>query len=424
MTPPAPDDALLAMRAAMERELVDRLLPFWMHTAIDDHNGGFVGAIDGDGTPDWNAPKGSILNARILWTFSAAYRVLGDERLRQAADRALQYFVSHFADPVFGGVFWMVDAAGRPIDERKHVYAQAFAIYGLSEYHRATGDDPSLRDAIALFRLVEAHAHDRTHGGYEEAFSNTWALLDDVRLSEVDANERKSMNTHLHLLEAYTNLLRVWSDDQLRERVAELIVLFVDRIVNDERGSLIGFFDADWTPKFGAISYGHDIEASWLLVEAAEVLGDAPIRMRAIRAANRLAEAVLATGVDSSGGVFTDRRDGVLDTDKEWWPQAEGIVGLLAAHERTASPAFADAAVATWDFVERHMRDLEHGEWHRRVSREGERRAGWEKVGPWKCPYHDVRACLEVMTRVVAPAVSVSAVPTIAISALPTSRAT
>ena len=402
-----PDDAVLAMRTAMERELVDRLLPFWMEIAVDDYRGGFVGAIEADGTLDLDAPKGSILNARILWTFSAAYRVVGDERLRQVADRALTYFVSHFVDPSYGGVFWMVDADGRPIDDRKHVYAQAFAIYALAEHHRATGDETSLLDAIGLFRLVEAHAHDRANGGYEEAFSRTWTLLDDVRLSDVDANERKSMNTHLHLLEAYTSLYRVWPDDDVRRRIAELVTLHVEKIVNDDRGSLVCFFDADWTPKPGAISFGHVIEASWLLVEAAELLGDDELRGRAVKAANRLAEAVLASGVDErQGGVFCERRGDELDTDKEWWPQAEGIVGFLAAYERTGERRFADASVATWNFVERYVRDVERGEWHRRVSRDGEVRPAREKVGPWKCPYHNARACLEVMTRVAASVAS------------------
>jgi len=405
----APDEPLLAMRGAMERELVDRLLPFWMNVAADERHGGFVGAIAGDGTRDLDAPKGCILNARLLWTFSAAYRVLGGDRLRQEADRALTSFVSQFVDPSYGGVFWMVDATGRPSDERKHIYAQAFAIYALAEYHRATGgggaEEASLRDAVSLFRLIEAHAHDHAHGGYEEAFSRAWQRLDDVRLSDVDASERKSMNTHLHLLEAYTNLWRVWPNADLRERLAELVGLFVETIVNSERGTLIGFFDADWTPKANAVSFGHDIEASWLLVEAADVLGHSELRRRAVLAADRLASAVLSSGVDTvHGGVFTERRGDAIDTDKEWWPQAEGIVGLLAAHERTGSRAYADAALATWQFVERHVRDVERGEWHRRVSRDGDVRPGWEKVGPWKCPYHNARACLEVMARIgVAP---------------------
>ena len=392
--------ALRAMRAEMERELVDRILPFWLDT-IDDEHGGFIGGIDGDGRRNAPAPKGSVLNARILWTFSAAYRVLGRDADRAAAERAHEYFGRHFVDPVHGGVLWMLDANGEPRDERKHIYAQAFAIHALAEHHRATGDDASRRGAVDLFRLIEMHAHDAVHCGYEEAFSRSWTLLDDVRLSDVDADERKSMNTHLHLLEAYANLLRVWPNAMLRARVAELLELFVERIVDEERGSLWPFFDADWTPKCDTVSYGHDIEASWLLVEAAEVLGDEALGRRVRRAADRLADAVLAAGYDEEhGGVFNERTETRLDSDKEWWPQAEAIVGFLAAYERTGLDRHAEAAIATWRFVRDHVRDLARGDWHRRVTRDGALRSGYEKVGPWKCPYHNARACLEVMARV------------------------
>jgi mannobiose 2-epimerase len=396
---PSRYDALRAMRGEMERELVDRILPFWIDAA-DDERGGFVGRVTGDGTREPLAPKGSILHARILWTFSAAYRALGDERLRAAAERARQFFVAHFVDPTEGGVYWMLDADGRPTDERKHVYAQAFAIYALAEHHRATGDDASLRDAVSLFRLLEAHAHDAMHRGYEEAFSRSWRLLDDVRLSAVDANERKSMNTHLHLLEAYSSLLRVWPDERLRGRLTELLELFIDRIVSQPRGTLWPFFDAEWRPRLDVISYGHDIEASWLIAEGADILGEDGLRRRAMHVANLLASAVLANGFDAGGGIYTERRGNHLDRDKEWWPQAEAIVGFLAAFERTRDERFANASLETWRFVRLHVLDRVHGEWHRRVSADGAVQPGHEKVGPWKCPYHNARACLEVMSRV------------------------
>ncbi len=279
--------ALAPLRAAMARELTEGILPYWLSRAVDERHGGFVGRIDEDDVPHPDAPKGAVLNARILWTFSAAARALGDTpgaaRYRAAADRALRFVRECLVDPVYGGVYWMVDADGAPRDARKHVYAQAFAIYALSEHHRATGADESLREAVALFDLVERHAHDAEHGGYEEAFTREWGRLDDVRLSEVDADARKSMNTHLHVLEAYAALYRVWPDPRLRDRLAEVVERFLDRIVDARTGHLRLFFDGDWTPTSDAVSYGHDVEASWLLLDAVDALGDAALRARAAR---------------------------------------------------------------------------------------------------------------------------------------------
>lgn len=397
--------SLAALRAEMEEELVRRILPFWMQSAVDRRQGGFVGLVDEQGRPDHEAPKGAILNTRILWTFAAAHRVLGGAEYRDAADRALGFVRSHLLDADHGGVFWMVRADGAPLDTRKHVYAQAFAIYALSEHHRATGEERSLREAVELFRLVERHAHDPVHRGYQEAFDRSWVLVDDVRLSEGDADERKSMNTHLHLLEAYTTLFRVWPDALLGQRLRSLVELFLERIVGAERGHGCAFFDEQWTRRSQLVSFGHDIEASWLLTEAVDALADAALRARAVETAIRIADAVLRDALDPLGGIFYERRPGgEVETDKEWWPQAEAIVGFLNAYQETEREEFASAARSVWDFTRRHLRDLERGEWHRRVSREGVPRAGYEKVGPWKGPYHNGRACLEVLTRVGATA--------------------
>jgi mannobiose 2-epimerase len=393
--------ALRSLRDEMRAELTDRILPFWMNDAVDRRRGGVVGLVSEDGTRDENAPKGCILHARLLWTLSAAHRTLGGEPLRAAAERSAVYFSAQFVDPTFGGVFWMVDADGRPLDERKHVYAQAFAIYALAEHFRASGDERSRLAAIAIFRLVEAHARDAEHGGYEEAVSRGWTLLDDVRLSDVDANERRSMNTHLHLLEAYTTLHQVWPDERLRARLRSLVDLFLDRIIAPDGGHVVGFFTADWQPRSSRISFGHDIETSWLLAEAAHALGDDATTARVRAAAARIAESVLADGVDREhGGIFYERDDGRLDTDKEWWPQAEAVVGFLDAYQDSGRSDFLDAALAAWRFTREHLLDRRHGEWFRRVSRDGTVSRGGEKVGPWKCPYHNARACLEVMRRV------------------------
>jgi len=385
----------------MRAELIRDILPFWMERASDRRNGGIIGFIEENGTADPTAPKGSILHARVLWTFSAACRHLGDEAYRHAANRAAVYFSAHFIDPTFGGVFWMIDAGGRPLDDRKHVYAQAFAIYALAEHFRATGDEQSLGSAIAIFRLVEAHAYDAERVGYEECFSRDWKLLDDVRLSPQDLNEPRSMNTHLHLLEAYTTLYGVWPDARLATQLRTLVELTMDRIIAPGGDHVVNFFAVDWQPRSSKMSFGHDIETSWLLVDGAAALGDPALLERAQAAAGRLARAVLERAVDSEhGGVFYERSGEHLDTDKEWWPQTEAIVGFLAAYQATGDETYLRAVLSTWRFVERHLIDRQHGEWYRRVSRSGDESRGGEKVGPWKCPYHGGRACLEVISRV------------------------
>lgn len=405
----APAAAVAGMAAEMARELTGNILPFWLERAADPA-GGFVGLVDAAGVAHPDAPRGAVLTARILWTFSAASRALGTPAYRAAADRAAAYLRAHLVDPAHGGVYWMVDGAGRPLDTRKHVYAQAFAVYGLAEHHRATGDAESLRLAVALYALVERHARDHRHGGYEEAFGRAWDLLDDVRLSEVDAPARKSTNTHLHVLEAYTGLYRAWPDPGLGARLAAVVELFLAHVVDAGRGRQRLFFDRDWTPRGGTVSFGHDVEASWLLLEAADALGDPALRARVAPAALRLAGAVRGVAFDAEhGGVYYEApadaidADAVdysqIDTDKEWWPQAEAVVGFLAAYEEGGDPAFLRAAEATWAFVRRHVADAAGGEWFRRTARDGTPRPGHEKVGPWKCCYHNARACLEVMAR-------------------------
>jgi mannobiose 2-epimerase len=390
---------LQRLRDEMAAELTGRILPFWAERTRDDRLGGFVGWISADGTRDDLAPKGTVLGARLLWTFSAASRVLGDPAWKTMAERARAFLRAHMLDREHGGVFWMVDADGTPRDTRKHVYAQAFAIYALAEHHRATGNAASLQDAISLFELVDRHAHDPELGGYEEAFTRDWVRLEDVRLSDVDANERKSMNTHLHVLEAYTTLYRAWPESALRIRLQELVGLFIDHVVDAESGHVIPFFDADWTPRSRHVSYGHDIETSWLLMEAVDAIGDLALRLRVQPVAVRVARAVLEEGFDAASGGIRNAAAGPDAGARDWWPQAEAIVGFVNAWELTGEPRFLDAAVATWEFTSRHLLDRERGEWFWGVSADGLVRSGREKVGPWKCSYHNSRACMEVMAR-------------------------
>jgi mannobiose 2-epimerase len=393
---------LRALRDAVERDLRENVLPFWIREVVDEENGGFRGYLSDQGHRDPLAPKGGVLCARILWTYAAAFSRTGEASHRWMADRAFDELRRRFWDPVHGGTFWMLDHAGRPLADRKQTYALAFSLYALAEHHRATGDADALERAIALHRAIETHASDPENGGYWEARARDWSPLQDVRLSEKDLNAPKSMNTHLHVMEAYANLLRAWKDPVLRDRLAALVALHLQRIVGRGTWHLVLFFDEGWVPLSRLVSYGHDIEASWLLVEAAETVGDPALVARAKAAAVAMARATLAEGADAEhGGLFAERHeDGRLDDEKHWWMQAEAVVGFLNAFELTGDGAFLDAAERTWAFISRFLVDRLHGEWRWRVRRDGTPIPGLPKVEPWKCPYHNSRAAFETTDRV------------------------
>jgi len=384
----------------IEEELARNILPFWTKT-IDQEKGGFVGRIRNDGTIIEDAPKSAVLNTRILWTYSAVFRYFREEKYRELARRAYRYIRRHFRDRKKGGIFWMVDAYGIPIDEKKQIYAQAFGIYALSEYYRITEDREAVEWAGQIFTLIEEKSYDAEFPGYFEAFDRGWDLLADVRLSAKDRNERKTMNTHLHLLEAYTNLSKVWESRKLRRRLEGLVEIFLDRIIDEGTGHFHLFFDDRWNVRSDAFSFGHDIEGSWLLFEAGKVLGNKKLSARIDRASLRLAEATLREGVDTDGGVMHEG-DGhrVVDTDKHWWPQAEAMVGFLNAFQMTKDRKFYEASLNCWKFTQERIIDRDNGEWFFRVDKQGQAYLSEEdKVGPWKGPYHNARACLEIMRR-------------------------
>lgn len=393
-----------AWAAEIRAELVRNILPFWQER-MRDPEGGFFGAADCDGVVDPAAPRSSVVNARILWTFATATRLLGDG-YRATADWAGDYLKRHFLDAMHGGLYWLLDADGRPLSDRKQIYAQAFGIYALSEHARATGSSDSLDLAIGLYRLIEQHAADRAGGGYIEALDRAWQPLADMRLSDKDLNSPKSMNTHLHVMEAYTNLLRIWRDPELEARQAALIAVTLDRIVDNRTDHFRLFFGRDWRPLDGHVSYGHDIEGSWLLVEAAEVLGDAALLARVRAVAMLMAERTLAEGRDSDGSLYyeADQNGRLVDADKHWWPQAEALVGFYNAYQMTGDTTFRTAATDVWAFIRGRVVDRRHGEWHAKLRPDGRPYTAAEDVdaclaGPWKCPYHNARACFEMIER-------------------------
>ena len=382
--------------AEADREL-QAILLYWMENTPDLVHGGFIGRIDGQDRPHPEAPKGLVLNSRILWTFSAAWRSTGQGIWRTIADRAYAYLLDNFLDGDYGGAFWSLNAAGQPLDSRKQIYGQAFALYGLSEYYRASGEKTALDKAVSLFRLIEQHSFDPRQNGYFEAFARDWSLLEDVRLSDKDANDPKTMNTHLHILEAYTNLYHAWPDPLLENRIIGLLDIFERHIIGTD-GHLGLFFDADWKKRAGLISYGHDIEAAWLLHEAALVINNNEWITKTGRHALHIAAAA-AEGLDTDGGLWYEQEDGHLIRQKHWWPQAEAMVGFLQAWQLSGDAIWWQRSLDSWNFVKEHIRSPNGKEWYWGVEEDNSPIPGQDKAGFWKCPYHNSRACLEIIRR-------------------------
>lgn len=383
-----------------EVELRDNILPFWMNYTVDIERGGFYGHVSNSLEVDAQAPKGALLSSRILWTYSAAYLQHRNKEYLDMARLAYDDLMARFWDETYSGLYWMTDAGGTPTITRKHIFGQAFGIYALSEYFLASGDPEALQRAIALFRAIEDHSYDHEHQGYFEAYTREWQLESDLRLSATDMNEKKSLNTHLHILEAYTNLLRVWENTELREKLIELIHVMLERIIDPVSYHTRAFFDEAWNVRSSLVSFGHDIETSWLLAEAANVIGDRKLSDAVKATAVGMAQATYAEGMDGDGGIFyAIDAEGVLNANKEWWPQAEAVVGFLNAYQMSGQPAFLEAALHTWDFIDQHLIDYANGEWFKSVSRAGVVQEGEAKVSLWKCPYHNGRTCLEMSRR-------------------------
>lgn len=388
------------MRHQIKQELIQNILPFWMNHTVDRENGGFYGALTNDLVIHNEIPRSATLCARILWVYSTAYRRFGLPEYLSMARWAYDYLTRVFWDHEEGGVYWEVDYKGHAVSARKHHYAQAFAIYGLTEYFHATQEPTSLMLARDLFHFLEKHARDPIREGYTEGSNRNWEPLLDMRLSDRDLNCQKSMNTHLHILEAYTNLLRVWDDVELKVRHRALIETFQQHILDSQADHLKLFFDGQWRSLSETVSFGHDIEGSWLLVEAAEMHGDRELISQVRKSAINIATAVYKEGRDDDGSVFYEADPhGLTDTSKSWWAQAEAIVGFYNAYQISDQVHFAQAAGQCWTFIQTHMVDRIHGDWFKQLSRDGAPDDTRFKVGPWDCPYHHSRACFEMLAR-------------------------
>jgi len=396
------------------KELHDNILSYWMKYGVEKEGKGFYGAVDLKNEPVLSANKTSVLNARILWTFAAAAKKYPGKGYEEIAHKAYRVVCEDFADKEHGGFYMELNADNEVANDIKHTYAQAFVIYSLSKYYESNPATEVMDRVQDFFYFLDKKTKDPEHIGYLESFTRDWSIYEENRMA--DNNEPKSMNTHLHLLEAYAAVYKIWKDDLVKQRLTELLNIFINNIIRED-GHLGIFFTGEFaeTDSSKAIcSFGHDIEASWLLWEAAEILGDESIKTKIKPLLLKMADAVLRVGVDKDGGLFLEstRYGSHIRTNKHWWLQAENLVGLMNAFELTGDPLYWDTVKLAWGFIDKHVIDHEGGEWFTKVSRLGKPyliepeddpspfyRNDW-KIDPWKCPYHNGRAMIELSNRI------------------------
>ena len=379
-------------------ELIN-ILDYWLKNTIDKENGGFIGEINHQNVINNNSEKGAVLNARILWSFSAAYAVEKNPEYLKTAKRAFQYIKDYFFDKEFGGIFWSLQADGKPKDTKNQIYAIAFVIYGLSEFYKIFKNEDALELAQSLFYKIELYSKDYKNKGYLEAFTRDWQEIEDLRLSEKDANEKKTMNTHLHIVEAYANLYLIWPNPKLKDSIKEFLEVIALYFINKYTWHLKLFFDENWKEKEDVISYGHDIEAAWLLQWCAETIEDVDLIKNYQKYAVAFADAT-KEGLDADGGLWYEYepKEQKLIAEKHWWPQAELWIGMINAWQLTQNEEFLDITEKNFEFVEKYIIDHKNGEWIWGVYADYSPILK-DKAGFWKCPYHNSRACIELIKR-------------------------
>lgn len=389
----------LAARASFVAR--DNILAYWLNNAIDEKNGGFYGEISKDNVPDSTSRRCIILNARILWAFSRAYGYYKEERYKVMADLAYNYILKKFFDQKNGGVYWMLQHNGEVHTTQKQSYAQAFTIYALSEYAYSCKKHEALDKAMDLFYLLEDKARDTVNGGYVEALSEDWEHISDVRLSSQDMNEKKSNNTHLHIMEAYTTLARYSENAAVNKALNEIVSVMCEKIYNPLTQSFILFFDEKWNARSRTLSFGHDIEAAWLLHDALDVLYSSNFPKSKLKLIEDIGCNALENYLDEDGAMNNEKNGAEIDRDKIWWVQAEACVGFLNSYELSGDRRYADAAIRIWNFIEEHLIDHKHGEWYWYAKNDGVTKKVYpNKADSWKCPYHNTRACLEIIERI------------------------
>lgn len=376
--------------------LYNDLIPFWMNMR-DDENGGFYGFADENGVPDKESPKGGILQSRILWFFSSAYMLSKDPEVLSCADHAYRFLRDYCMDHEYGGMFWSVNADGTPCEDMKHTYCQSFALYAFSAYYRASGDPEALDLACSLYELIESKCRDSE--GYLEAFGRDFSLCENDKLSENGVMADRTMNTLLHLLESYTALLEAEYFNDVEASVLEILQIFKTHIYDPDRKICKVFFDMDYNSIIDLESYGHDIEASWLISRACDVLRDSKIKEEMMPMITGLAEGALEHGIDESDHAMNNEcENGIVDSKKVWWVQAEAVTGFMNAFELTGDEDYLEASDMIWNYIRDNVIG-EHGEWIENIYEDRNQTEGQALVHQWKCPYHNGRMCIEMYSR-------------------------
>lgn len=374
--------------------ILRQIITFWMNLR-DTHHGGFYGYVDSYNNIDRYANKGSILTARILWLFSAAYNLLKDDELLPYAHSAYEFLKDRLWDKEQQGIYWEVDYLGIPVDTRKHIYTQAFAIYGLSEYYLATKNEEALKFAQTIFHLIETKGKDEN--GYLEEFNRFWQEEYNEMLGYSGINAERTMNTHLHLLEAYSALYRVWKNKELKNSLSFLIQIFKNKIYDHESHHLKCFFDREWHSLINIKSYGHDIECSWLLDEACEVLGDEKLSQEINIISINLVKSVINEAFVQNS-IINESVNGHVDKTRVWWVQAEAIVGLYNYYQKSKDLSIYTSLQKTLTFIQTYLLSP-YGEWYWEVDDDFLPELDKELAGFWKCPYHNGRMCIELLKR-------------------------
>ena len=382
-------------------DLNNNLLPWWMKHLPDACNGGFYGVVRADNSPDTEADRFIVLFARLVWTFSAAYRVTRIKSYAETANRAYDYFTTRFYDQKHGGFFTSVRYDGTPSLKHKLVYGNAFAVYALAEYARAFKSDAAIQRAIETTDLLDKFMYDEVYQGYYETASPDWMHTPSVRGMNRHENELKTMNTHLHMIEAYTNLLRVSESNALRSRVRRLLYIFLNRILNRDTHHFHYFQQRDWIPTTPEQSFGHDIEGSWLLYETAQVLGENEALADTRGVSINMARAVYEDGLHPSGALYSeyDPEKKIFAPHFSWWEQAESVVGFLNAWELSGDEKFFDLSLHTLNYIDSNFIDRERGGWQSHLSHAHKPKTDLHKATGFLCPYHNARMSLEIIER-------------------------
>ena len=396
-------EKLFKLRDEMREDLINgSIFPFWQKYTIDEENGGFYGAVDVDFNIIKDSPKALVLNARLLWTYAGAYRIYGKPEYKELADRAYNYLIEYFWDKKNGGGFWMLNADGSVKDDTKMTYAQGFMLYAFSEYVRATGSEEARKYADLVYDYLEAECRDGKY--YLETARSSGA--GNGAITEIG---QLSMNTHIHILEPMTCYFRIRHDKCVEESLVNLIEVCARKVCNVDEHHFVMFFDSEMNPLPGEVSFGHDIEGSWLMTEAAEVLleyAEDKERAKALLeeaedVAVKMVDYTLEHGLDTDGGLFDEGHfgGGIVIPNKVWWGQAEAIVGSVNAWMITKDEKYLDTALKVWEYVKAQVINCPAGEWFA-VGRNSPKEENSHLLcGPWKCPYHNARAAFEICER-------------------------